>query len=128
MRHWIDFNIANLVKELRETQSEYGNSLKDFKILDELGRGSYGVAYKVEALRNSNTVYVLKKIPMKHLKSKSQREALQEVQILRKLTHPHIIRYYTSFIEEESLYILMEYAAGGDLYSVLYLMLDISFS
>lgn len=52
------------------------------------------------------------------MKPKHQRESLQEALILRKLTHPNIITYYTSFIETDCLYILMEYAAGGDLYAV----------
>lgn len=106
------------MKEIREAQSEYGNSMADFKILNELGRGSYGIVYKVQALKDKNNVYVLKKIAIKHLKPKHQREALQEVLILRKLEHPNIIRYYTSFLESDSLYILMEYAAGGDLQTV----------
>jgi serine/threonine protein kinase len=55
---------------------------------------------------------------MKHMKTQYQLEALQEVQILRTLSHPNIIKYYSSFFEHESLYILMEYAAGGDLYAV----------
>ena len=114
----IDCNIAYLVKELRVTQSEYGNCLKDFKIIEELGRGSYGIAYKVEALKHTDLICVLKKIHIKHIQPKQQREALREVLILRKLSHPYIIRYYTSFIEEDCLYILMEYAAGGDLYKV----------
>ena len=110
--------MKSIIKEIKETPSEYGNSVNDFKIQGELGRGSYGIVYKVQAVKDDNKVYVLKKIMMKHLKSKHQREALQEVLILRKLVHPNIIRYYASFIESECLYILMEYAAGGDLYAV----------
>ncbi len=110
------------MRELKLAQSEYGTGLKDFRMITELGRGAYGIAYKVEALRRANAVFVLKKIPIKHLRPRQQRDALREVQILRRISHPHIIRYHTSFIEEESLYILMEYAAGGDLYSVSYMM------
>ena len=110
--------MKSIMQEIKDTQSEYGNTLRDFKIIAELGRGSYGIVYKVQATKDNSRVYVLKKILMQHLKPKHQREALQEVLILRKLVHPHIIRYYTSFIESECLYILMEYAAGGDLYMV----------
>lgn len=45
-----------------------------------------------------------------------KRDALKEVQILKLLQgHPHIIRYYTSFIENQCLHIIMEYAEKGDL-------------
>lgn len=32
--------------------------------------------------------------------------------------HPNVIKYYTSFVENDSLHILMEYASRGDLYKV----------
>ncbi len=111
--------MPSIIKEITEAHSEYGNSMADFEILSELGRGSYGVVYKVRARKDSDNVYALKKIPMKHMKPKHQREALQEMLLLKKLSHPNIIRYYASFIEGECLNILMEYAAGGDLYAVL---------
>jgi len=107
--------VMTFMKELKETNiSQYGNTLNDFIILSELGHGSYATVFKVQS-KLTKTVYVLKKIPIKHLKPKHQHDALQEVKLLRKLSHPNIIRYYTSFIESEYLYILMEYAAGGDL-------------
>lgn len=56
---------------------------------------------------------------MKHMKLKHQQDAVKEVQLLRGLTHPHIIKYLSSFVEEDSLYILMEFAECGDLFSLL---------
>ena len=92
--------------------------MRNFQVLAELGRGSYGIVYKVQSLRDSQ-VYVLKKICMKHMKPKHQAAALKEVQILRTISHPHIIRYHTSFVEDDALHILMEYAEEGDLYRLL---------
>jgi len=92
--------------------------MSHFEVLSELGRGSYGVVYKVKALKDNN-VYALKKLHIKHMKPKHQREALQEMLLLKELSHPNIIRYYSSFIERECLYILMEHAGGGDLYTIL---------
>eukprot|EP00826_Nyctotherus_ovalis_P056737 TRINITY_DN771_c0_g5_i1.p1 TRINITY_DN771_c0_g5~~TRINITY_DN771_c0_g5_i1.p1 ORF type:complete len:122 (-),score=30.17 TRINITY_DN771_c0_g5_i1:75-440(-) len=110
--------LVSLIKELNRDQSEYGNALSDFKILSELGRGAYGIAYQVRSLKLQGETFVLKRIPISHLNPRQQKEALFEVQILRRLKHPNIIKYYTSFIEDESLFILMEYASGGDLYNV----------
>jgi NIMA (never in mitosis gene a)-related kinase len=50
---------------------------------------------------------------------RKRREAMKEVQILKKLDHPNIIKYYGSFVEDQSLFIVMEYAEGGDLHRVL---------
>ncbi len=83
----------------------------------ELGRGSYGVVFLVRSILDGK-FYVLKKMSFKVSKAKKQREALREAKLLRKLRHPHIIRYFHSFIESENLYMVMEYAEGGDMYNV----------
>jgi serine/threonine protein kinase len=46
-------------------------------------------------------------------------DTIREVQVLKMLRHPHIIRYYTSFVEEGAVCIVMEYAEGGDLQMLL---------
>ena len=33
--------------------------------------------------------------------------------------HPNLIKYFTSFFENDCLYIIMEYASKGDLYRIL---------
>jgi serine/threonine protein kinase len=68
-----------------------------------------------------DTQMVLKKIKLKGIKVKSIINALREATIMREVWeqkggHPNLIRYFSSFIEGEYLYILMEYAAKGDLY------------
>ncbi len=110
-------SIGKLAIPFANEDSYLGSGLSDFKILNELGRGSYGIIFKVESKIN-HYIYVMKKISMKHMKPKHQKEALQEVLILKKMSHPNIIKYYASFIEDEILYIIMEYAAGGDLFDV----------
>lgn len=95
----------------------FGGGLKDFKILCELGRGSYGTVYKAESLLN-NRECVLKKIDINNLKEKHRKNAVKEVEILKKVRHENIIKYFNSFLEDSSLYIVMEYAAGGDLQKV----------
>lgn len=101
-----------------------GNTMSDFKIINELGKGSYGVVYKVKSNRDDQ-IYVIKKIELKNLKPKNKKEAFQEVQLLRQLSHHNMIKYYNSFIENDSLFIVMEYAEGGDLQQVIYLFSDL---
>lgn len=107
-----------------ELERNVGESVADFKVVCEIGRGSYGVVYKVIS-HIDQRIYVMKKINLKQVKLKNQNEALKEAQILRKVRHPNIIKYYTSFVEENHLYIIMEYAEGGDLYAVIYFQLTL---
>lgn len=91
-----------------------GSSLSDFTLEQELGRGSFGVVHKAVSLRDGQT-YCIKKINVTNMSPKHQREALQEVSILKKLDHPNIIKYYSNFMEDECVCIVMEFAEGGDL-------------
>ena len=99
-------------------KDEIGNKLSDFEIIKELGKGSYGTVYTVKSLLNSN-IYVMKKMEINHLKHRQQQECYREVSILKKVSHKNIIKYYSSFFDEEILYIIMEYAELGDLYSLI---------
>eukprot|EP01043_Picozoa_sp_COSAG02_P041781 COSAG02_NODE_3494_length_6656_cov_2.237151_3_plen_304_part_01 len=90
------------------------SKLSDFDVLSELGRGAYGVVSKVR-YRRDGRLYVLKEVNVASLNSKEQTEAVSEVILLRKVRHPNIVKYYDSFIDGKSLYIVMEYAVGGNL-------------
>ena len=42
-------------------------------------------------------------------------QAVNEATIMGKLVHPFIVRYQESFIEDNTLHIVMEYCDNGDL-------------
>ena len=97
---------------------DVGECLADFELVAELGRGTYGVVHKVRSKKDGK-IYCLKKVKCGRLSAQRQREVLMEVLMLRRLSHKHVIGYYTSFVEKKSLYILMEFASNGDLQRVL---------
>lgn len=94
-----------------------GNNSNDFSLISQLGRGSNGIIYRVKSKLNGQE-YVMKQINLQNLKSDIQKEAFREAQILKKVKHPNIIQYFNSFKEKNFLYIIMEYAEGGDLQKV----------
>ena len=51
------------------------------------------------------------------MNEKEKAQIVAEVNILRELRHPCIVRYYDRIIDKETmrLYIVMEYCGGGDL-------------
>jgi NIMA (never in mitosis gene a)-related kinase len=89
------------------------NKIRNFTIINELGKGAYATVYKVLS-EDDGKVYVLKKINLKNHKTK-----IEEDNILKKIDHKHIIKYYDSFLEKDDLCIILEYAEGGDLYSLM---------
>jgi NIMA (never in mitosis gene a)-related kinase len=60
----------------------------------------------------TNKKYVSKRIPIGILGDSEKRAALQEANLLRNLKHVHIVEYVESFIENNSLVIIMEYCSG----------------
>lgn len=43
----------------------------------------------------------------------------REIEIQAHLRHPHILRMYNYFYDEKRIYLILEYAAGGELYKEL---------
>jgi NIMA (never in mitosis gene a)-related kinase 1/4/5 len=93
--------------------------MEKFTILKRLGQGSFGVVYKVRR-KDDNKKYALKRINLKSMCQKQIEDALNEVRLLASLQHNHIIKFLEAFPAGKNkynmrLYIIMEYARGGDL-------------
>ena len=88
--------------------------IKDYIIKQTLGKGTYGIVYKVQKL-NTNSIYVIKQIPLSGLSEKERNEVEQEAKILHSINSNYVVKYYDSFKENDNLNIVMEYCDGGDL-------------
>lgn len=54
---------------------------------------------------------------MNKAKLKDHLESIQEeVDILVKLDHPNIVKYYETYVDEKYIYLVMEYVGGGQLF------------
>lgn len=97
-----------------EESELYEQSDETYVFVKFLGEGSFG---KVNLYRkvSDNSLIVWKEIALKRLEAKFRQEAFSEVEILSMLDHPNIISYYKHFIEDEILYIELEYAKAGTL-------------
>ena len=94
-----------------------GNRSSDYEILRKLGKGAFGNVFKVRCKKN-NKVYAMKMLNIMELKNTNEKAyilTLNETEFLQGLKHPHIIKYYKSFIEEPYLYIIIEFVANGDM-------------
>lgn len=89
-----------------------------YKEIKTLGKGSFGRAVLVQELATGQQ-YVMKIIQVSAMKPQEREEALLEAKILEKLDHPNITAYKESFSDQRYLYIVMEYANGGDLHDLI---------
>ncbi|XP_039192163.1 serine/threonine-protein kinase Nek11 isoform X1 [Crotalus tigris] len=88
-----------------------------YNIYQKLGCGSFGTVYLIsdKKTKEEEQLKVLKEISVGSLKPNETVEANLEAQLLSRLDHPAIVKFYTSFVEGGSFCIITEYCEGRDL-------------
>lgn len=89
-------------------------SLTNYRIFECLGQGSNGRVYRAERIADSLPC-VVKSIPIGTVQLQEKQAILREAQIMRQLDHPNIVTHYDSFVEDDTLHIVMELMNRGDL-------------
>ncbi|KAK4184299.1 kinase-like domain-containing protein [Podospora australis] len=82
-----------------------------YQVLEELGRGSFGVVYKAIEINTGETVAI------KHIDLESSDDDIQEIQqeisVLSTCASNYVTQYKASFLRGHKLWIVMEYLGGG---------------
>ncbi|XP_056297585.1 mitogen-activated protein kinase kinase kinase kinase 5-like [Pseudoliparis swirei] len=91
------------------------NPQDDFEIMQRVGGGTYGDVYKA---RNKETgeLAAIKVIKMEADDDFSVIQ--QEIVIVKGCKHPNIVAYYGSYIQDDRLWICMEFCGGGSLQDI----------
>jgi len=85
---------------------------------EELGRGSSGKVYR--ALNKvAGQIVAIKEIPLVGMSSGAAKAVQSEVELLHRLQHPLIVRFYETIRTAEHLYLVLEYVENGSLASLL---------
>eukprot|EP01047_Picozoa_sp_COSAG01_P045995 COSAG01_NODE_4282_length_5176_cov_3.204058_1_plen_384_part_00 len=92
--------------------------IADFELLEKLGKGNCGVVHKARRLADQK-LYVIKQIDLEALHPDDLQQAVVEAQVLAALDNRYIIQYCDSFVDEQQLNIVMEWAAAGNLNDVI---------
>jgi protein kinase A len=101
----------------RITKGKY--SLGDFDILRTLGTGSFGRVHLVQSKHNQRfyAIKVLKKAQV--VKMKQVEHTNDERRMLSDVKHPFLITLWGTFQDWKSLYMVMDFVEGGELFSLL---------
>jgi serine/threonine protein kinase len=96
-----------------------GTKLSDFIIIKNLGQGNFSTV-KLVTSKLTNKYYAMKEIKSKYCKTKRNLSMIEkEIKLLQSLNHPNVIKYYSSFLENDNYYIITEYLSNGSLESLL---------
>ncbi|XP_030081339.1 titin isoform X17 [Drosophila hydei] len=85
-----------------------------FDIIEELGKGRFGVVYKVQERAQPEQLLAAKVI--KCIKSRDRQKVLEEISIMRSLQHPKLLQLAASFESAREIVMVMEYITGGELF------------
>ncbi|KAF7637946.1 Protein kinase domain-containing protein [Meloidogyne graminicola] len=107
------------IDELIKNEHLLKHSSTDYEKIKIVGKGSFGMAVLYKR-KDDESFVILKEINLHELNNSERQMALNEVNLLSKLDHPHIIAFYDSFEEDGTLMIEMEYADGGTLSQLLF--------
>ena len=84
-----------------------------------IGKGGFGEVWKV-VHKQTNRVYVIKVIDkISIFEQKLVDQMNREIEMMYKLNHPHVMKLVNHFEDDDKFYMIMPYAAKGQLYSLL---------
>ncbi|XP_055839411.1 myosin light chain kinase, smooth muscle-like isoform X1 [Episyrphus balteatus] len=84
-----------------------------FEIIEELGKGRFGVVYKVQ---EKDTSQILAAKVIKCIKSIDRQKVKEEISIMQSLQHPKLLQLAASFESPREIVMVMEYITGGELF------------
>ncbi|CAH0557468.1 unnamed protein product [Brassicogethes aeneus] len=113
----------NLVKNMMTHEcyrnNEYKWSLDDFELGSRLGRGKFGRVYTARE-KQTGFLVALKTLYKKEIvKGRVERQLLREIEIQSHLKHPNILQLLAWFQDSHRIYLVLEYAGKGELYTYL---------
>ena len=84
--------------------------MDNYEKLGVIGKGSFGQVSKIRR-KSDGRVLVWKELDYGKMSEKEKQQLVSEVNILKELRHPNIVRYYDRIIDREAqmIYIVMEY-------------------
>ena len=106
------YNWVNTIRKI----VGYSNLNEIYEIRQVLGKGKFGLV-KLGIHRGNGRKVAIKIINKKLVTAIDVQQVKTEIDILKIAKHPNIIQLYDVFENENYIYIIMEYCAGGDLFS-----------
>ena len=93
--------------------------ISDFKILKELGAGSFGHVYLVSH-KVTKAQYAIKAIDKRNKTNQEEKPYFRrEIEVMYSIHHPNVVKLYGHFEDNTYCYFIMEYIPKGNVYGLI---------
>ncbi len=86
-----------------------------YHVIEELGRGAYGVVFRADQHDIRRTVALKTLLPQAFLQADIVQRFQREAQLISRLDHPNVIKLYDYGVDEGLLYMAVEFVEGQTL-------------
>ena len=94
----------------------FSNPWTTYIELSDIGEGAYGIVKKVCLKNDPDTIRAMKIIAKENIiENEDGTKLVDEIEILKNLEHPNIMKIYECFNDKDNVYIISEYCDQGDL-------------
>ena len=93
--------------------------LEDFQIGEKIGSGKFGKVYSARDRKFGNIVAIKVLSKRQLIKYKVLNQLRREIEIQSHLNHDNILKLFGVFWDSRKIYLILEYACGGELYKEL---------
>ncbi|TFK73191.1 Pkinase-domain-containing protein, partial [Pluteus cervinus] len=93
-------------------------SIDKYQLGDSLGKGAFGQVYRALNWATGETVAV-KEIQLSNIPKGELPEIMSEIDLLKNLNHPNIVKYKGFVKEQQYLYIILEFCENGSLHNII---------
>ena len=106
----VKFDSDLLISEVKK------NPFDNYEITKSIGDGAFGQVFEVKH-KISGSIRAMKVIK-KDESTNNDEEVLNEINILKRMDHPNVIKIFEFYIDKENYYLITEYCNGGDLFEI----------
>jgi len=105
----VPINKAAFVKEQK------GKIKAKYRVLETIGRGSYGEVKKIQH-KVTGELRAMKVLKKDEVSKEFKKSLLNEIDILKQLDHPNIVKLYEFYQDKLNFYLITEHIEGGELF------------
>ena len=112
----IKVDTSNFVVGRRNT-----NVFDIYDKIKKLGEGAFGSVFQVKRKNSGREIIrAMKEISKESIDNEeSEEEIRNEIEVLRKLDHPNIMKIFEFFEDDDYMYLICEFCGGGDIASLM---------